>query len=131
MLMKDNSESFTSFGMWHLFEGKKTWKKPFFHGNCFTAFLEQNQQIQVLRISVANSEQMIWAHSLLPPKIWGVSRFWNLDREGVIKNCAEIVGLVERGFLLERGGGRFSKLFHQFSLRKACFHYYWNTFFVW
>ena len=37
-------------------------------------------------------------------------------------------GLVERGRggLLERRG---SKLFHQFSLRKARFHYYWNTFF--
>ena len=31
-------------------------------------------------------------------------------------------GLVERG----EGG---SKLFNQFSLRKVCFHYYWNTFF--
>ena len=40
-------------------------------------------------------------------------------------------GLVERGFLLERGwgggggggGGGGFKLFHQFSFRKACFHY--------
>ena len=36
-------------------------------------------------------------------------------------------GLVERGGFSQNGG--ISKLFHQFPLRKACFHYNWNTFF--
>ena len=36
-------------------------------------------------------------------------------------------GLVERGASLRKGW--VSKSFYQFFLRKACFHYYWNTFF--
>ena len=46
-----------------------------------------------------------------------------------MKKLLRTRGLVERGDLLERGGGEGSKLFHQFSLRKACFQYYWNAFF--
>ena len=46
---------------------------------------------------------------------------------GVMKKLLRNRRLVERGeILLERG---VSKLFHQFSFRKACFHYYWNTIF--
>ena len=37
-------------------------------------------------------------------------------------------GLVEREGLLRKRG--ISKLFHQFSFREACFHYYW-IFSVW
>ena len=63
----------------------------------------------------------------------GVLVFQIWTKRGSWKNCSVIEGLVERGWgqvLLQRGGGG-SKLLHQFSLRKACFHYYWNTFFVW
>ena len=58
-----------------------------------------------------------------PPKIRGeflIFEIWT--KRGVMKKLLRIVGLVEKG-----GGG--SKLFHHFSLRKACFNYYWNTFF--
>ena len=37
-------------------------------------------------------------------------------------------GLVERGGSLRKGEA--SKVFHQFSLSKACFHYYSKTFFL-
>ena len=50
------------------------------------------------------------------------------ERGGSWKNCSEIGRLVEWGGLLERW---VSKLFHQFSFRKACFHSYWYNFFVW
>ena len=46
---------------------------------------------------------------------WG-SRKKLFGRGGLVKGGG---ALLERGF----------KLFHQFSFRKACFHYHWNTFF--
>ena len=77
------------------------------------------------------------AHSFLHPLInirggGGVGgwRGWYLLFEiwtkwGVIKKLLKNRGLVERGSYLRKGRG-VSKLFHQFSLRKACVHYYWN-----
>ena len=53
-----------------------------------------------------------------PTKIRGYLVFEIWTKRGVMKK------LLRKGVLLERGGG--SKLFHQFSLQKACFHYYWN-----
>ena len=55
-------------------------------------------------------------------------RSQNLGKEEGHKKLLRNRGLVERGGSLRKGGGG-SKLFHQFSFRKACFHYCWNTFF--
>ena len=63
-----------------------------------------------------------------PPKIRGVSCFQNLDKERGHEKLLRNRGLVERGSPFRNRG--VSKLFHQFSFRKACFHYYW-IFFVW
>ena len=41
-----------------------------------------------------------------------------------MKNLLKNRGLVERVGYSQKGG--ISKLFHKFSLRKACFHCYWN-----
>ena len=72
-------------------------------------------------------------HSFFPLlKLRGVGGFMLLkfgQRGGSWKNCWEIGGLVERGEGPFRKR-RISKLFHQLSFRKACFHYYW-IFFVW
>ena len=66
--------------------------------------------------------------SIVPPPphkfrgLFLVFEIWTKRRAR--KNCSETGGLVER-----RGGSTWkegiSKLFHQFSFRKACFHYYW------
>ena len=47
---------------------------------------------------------------------------WNLDKEGGHKKLLRNRGWVEKGVPLRKSG--ISKLFHQFSFRKACFHYY-------
>ena len=59
-----------------------------------------------------------------PLKLGRVSCFWNLDKEGGHEKLLRNRGLVQRGGGHLRKRGVF-KLFHQFSLRKACFHYYW------
>ena len=94
-------------------------------------------RINTLFAQFANDIILLYFHkavlhiSQFPPplKLGGgflIFEIWT--KRGIMKNCSEIGGLVERGgVLLERGRG--SKLFQQFSLRKACFHYYWNTFF--
>ena len=51
-----------------------------------------------------------------PLKLGGVIVLDISTKRGVMKKLLRNRGLVERGV---------SKLFHQFSLRKACFHYYW------
>ena len=51
-----------------------------------------------------------------------------LGEEGGGVHIFEIWVSWEGGSL--RKGRGFSKLFHHFSLRKACFHYYWNSIFV-
>ena len=70
----------------------------------------------------------IWSYIVPPLKIRrGFLIFEIWTKGGVMKKLLRNRGLVERGeILLERG---VSKLFHQFSFRKACFHYYWNTIF--
>ena len=55
-----------------------------------------------------------------------VSEIWT--KREVMKKLLRNRGLVERECPLRKRG--VSKCFHQFSLRKACFHYYW-IFFVW
>ena len=69
-------------------------------------------------------------HSFLPLKVRGsgVLIFLNLDKErgGHEKIAQKEGGQLKSGVLLERVG--VSKLFHQFSFKKACFHYYWNFF---
>ena len=57
----------------------------------------------------------------LPPKIRGGG-----GGGGVVFEISTKRGYLKGGGLLEREG---SKLFCQFPLRKACFHYYWDTFF--
>ena len=62
----------------------------------------------------------------------GVPRFWNLDKEVVLKKLLRNRGVIWKGgLLLERGGGGISKLFHQFLLRKVCFHSFGIFFLVW
>ena len=57
-----------------------------------------------------------------PPLIFGKFEIWT--KREVMKKLLRNRGVCwKRGVLLERG---ISKLFHQFSLKKACFHYYWN-----
>ena len=60
------------------------------------------------------SESIIMRHSFHPPKIRGflVFKIWTI--RGVIQYCSEIGVSWIRGV---------SKLFYQFSFRKACFHY--------
>ena len=64
---------------------------------------------------------LVKAHSVssTTPPLPQNSRSW--------KNCSEIGGSLKGGEFSWRGG--VSKLFHQFFFRKACFRYYWNTFF--
>ena len=71
-------------------------------------------------------------HSFLPPKIRGegggvlVFEIWT--KRGFMKKLLRNRGVSwEAGCLRKLGC---SKLLHQFSLRKECFHYYW-IFFVW
>ena len=47
-----------------------------------------------------------------------ILKIWT--KRGVIKKLLRNRGLVE---------SKVSKLFYQLFFRKACFHYYWNTFF--
>ena len=63
-----------------------------------------------------------------PLKLGGYLVFEIWTKRGVMKKLLRNRGLVERGGPLKKRG--VSKLFHQFSFRKACFHYYWG-FFVW
>ena len=68
-----------------------------------------------------------------PLKLGGVLVFQIWTKRGVVKKLLSNRGVSWKGLgagSLTKGGGG-SKLLHQFSLRKACFHYYWNTFFVW
>ena len=61
-------------------------------------------------------------------KLGGVLVFEIWTKRGVMKKLLRNRGLVEReGSFRKR---RISKLFHQFSFRKVCFHYYWIIF-VW
>ena len=65
-------------------------------------------------------------HSFLPPNITGGISFLKFGQGvGFMKKLLRNRGLVER-----EGGGSLrkgvSKLFHQFSIRKAGFRYYWN-----
>ena len=53
----------------------------------------------------------------------GGSYFYNLDKEAVHEKIAQ----KGPGSLRKSG---VSELFYQFFFRKACFHYYWNTFFL-
>ena len=56
----------------------------------------------------------------------GVLVFEILTKRGVMKKLFRNRVLVEREGALRKSG--VTKLFHQFSFRKACFHYYWNFF---
>ena len=68
--------------------------------------------------------QLYWSHSP-PPNIRGGLVFEVWTKWGVMENCSEIRGQLKGGGGFSQKGG-FSNLFHHFSLRKACFHYYWN-----
>ena len=66
-----------------------------------------------------------------PPKIRGGGAgvlFLKFGQRGVHEKLLRNRGLVEKRDHLRKRG--VSKLFHQFSLKKACFHYYWIVF-VW
>ena len=58
-------------------------------------------------------------HSFLPPNIGGVSRFWNLDKEGVMKILLRNRGVSWKGAFLRKRG--FPNCFISFPLEKHVF----------
>ena len=72
----------------------------------------------------------IMNHSFLPPNIrmWGGGylSFEIWTKRGFMNKLLRSRGVVWKGESSVRTGRGWSKLFHEFSLRKASFHYYWN-----
>ena len=84
--------------------------------------IETNLQATCFTSIVSSPLKLEGAGGVLVFELW--------TKSGVIKKLLRNRGLVERGgggLLRKRG---VSKLFYQFSFRKACCHYYW-IFYVW
>ena len=105
--------SYCYFFFCYLTQTTKQWNKENNENNenkVFSfSFIYQGSFFQSKRSSLRGRGSLIF-------EIW--------TNRGVMKKLLRNRGLVEKGAWYSLRGG--SKLFHQFSLRKACFHYYWN-----
>lgn len=59
----------------------------------------------------------------------GVSRFWNLDKEVVLKKLLRNRGVIWKEELLLESGGRDFQIVSSVFIKKSMFSYFWNIFF--